>query len=95
MLEFINAGDNTERQNFGRVILHIYVLNLTGFLQMFSYNQFDTYLESISCPDVFQLLADFCWSSVQLLSNGLLLAGFQCVELLTQVSVQHILDGKF
>ena len=52
-------------------------------------------LEGIACSDVLQLLGHLRGRLVQLLRHALLLVGVHAVELLTQVSVDHVLgDGK-
>lgn len=50
--------------------------------------------ECIAGPDVLKLLGHLRWGSVQLFGDILLLVGFHGVELLTQVSVNHILRHR-
>lgn len=50
--------------------------------------------ESVACADVFQLLGHFRWGPVQLFGHILLFVRLHGVELLTQVSIDHILEGK-
>lgn len=47
--------------------------------------------EGITGPDILKLLGHFRWSSVKLLRNIFLLVGFHGIELLTEVSINHIL----
>lgn len=53
--------------------------------------QIKTGSEGIAGPNVLKLLGHFRWGSVQLLRDVLLLVGFHGVELLTKVSINHIL----
>lgn len=51
--------------------------------------------EGIAGPDVLKLLGHLRWGSVQLFRDVLLFVGLHGVELLTQVSINHILGhGK-
>lgn len=50
-------------------------------------------LEGVTSADILQLLGDLGWRSVQFLRHALLLVRVHTVELLTQISVNHIL-GK-
>lgn len=51
--------------------------------------------ESITGPNILKLLGHFRWGSVQLFRDILLLVGLHGVELLTKISINHILrHGK-
>lgn len=52
---------------------------------------FGAHLESIASTNVLQLLGDFRRSSVQLLGHTLLFVRVHAVELLAQISIDHIL----
>lgn len=47
--------------------------------------------ESIAGPNILKLLGHFRWGSVQLFRDIFLLVGLHGVELLTKVSINHIL----
>lgn len=49
-------------------------------------------LESVASANVLQLLRDFGWCSVQLLCHTFLLVRVHAVKLLTQISINHILE---
>lgn len=49
--------------------------------------------EGVARADVFQLLGDLGWGAVQLLGHVLLFVGLHGVELLTQVTIDHVLGG--
>lgn len=49
-------------------------------------------LESIACSDVFQFFRHLWRSAVQFLGHALLLMGVHGVKLLTQISIDHILE---
>lgn len=50
--------------------------------------------ESIAGPNILKLLGHFRWGSVQLFRDVFLLVGLHGVELLTQVSINHILHRE-
>lgn len=51
-------------------------------------------LEGVAGADVLQLLGDLRRRPVQLFGHAFLLVGVHAVELLAQISVNHILGGK-
>lgn len=50
--------------------------------------------ESVARADVFQLLGHLGWGPVQLLGHILLFVRLHGVELLTQVPINHVLEGQ-
>lgn len=50
--------------------------------------------ESIAGPNILKLLGHFRWGSVQLFRDIFLLVGLHGVELLTKVSINHILNRE-
>lgn len=47
--------------------------------------------ESVTGPNILKLLGHFRWGSVELFRDILLLVGLHGVELLTKISINHIL----
>lgn len=58
------------------------------------FSQVATMLEGIACSDIFQFLRHFWRCAVQFLRDTLLLMWVHGVELLTKVSIDHILYWK-
>lgn len=51
-------------------------------------------LEGVASTNVLQFLRDLRWRSIQLLCHTFLLVRVHAVELLTQISINHILQSK-
>lgn len=86
--QYSNGENPTDSLTTGTLGLYVNLPQLLHYLGR------GVSLKGVACADIFQFLRHFWWCSVKFLCNTFLLMGIHGVKLLTQVSINHILEGK-